>query len=268
MTKHLVKYKKSRQYEGNLMLTLLLGILIFMFSPASDSKDLNEKDKFVEAIKAIEPVVFCGTPRSHFQWGCVWIYPFGFSKKSGFAYTNITTGNPAGDYWSFSIMDLVSDKGLDGDCYEEVGKDEKIPTLENTGLVQFVKINKEKIFKLLQKHQITVSNTLKLKTFPIKWKDDELNVSYVKEGEKSSESYTPIKISIQLQSKKKGWKNIGKYDGLTDDKECCDVLGYFQSPFEERIAVLIGTKWRDEGNLMGDFMVIGADLNKGFSKVK
>jgi hypothetical protein len=74
------------------------------------------------------------------------------------------------------------------------------------------------------------------------------------------------KLSIKLQAKGLGAKTLFTQNSKESRMLDAKVLGYLQSPFENRIVVLFSTKsmgYEGPPNLM-EYKIIGATLDKGF----
>lgn len=201
-------------------------------------------------------------------------YPIGWSKNGNFAYYIEPVDEACGCYFAkLFIMDLVSDKVLwtfehEGDFIDEdrkAGKPYSLPTLWRAN---------QKLFSAkLREHGIESQTGVSLRSFPASYKGDILTADFKAQqraglGEDARIYGVVGKLLLQLNSKRHGKKTVLDFSYKQDDflPLYAGMLGYVQSPFEPRIAVILMEIFRGyEGPPnTGSVRIVGANLATGF----
>jgi hypothetical protein len=201
-------------------------------------------------------------------------YPIGWSKDGNFAYYVEPVDEACGCYFAkLFILDLKSDKVLwkfehEGDSIEEEQKAGK-----PYSLVTLWRANRKLFSDKLREHGIEPQGRNLLLSFPASYKGDILMADLkTKEKEGLGEDanlYGVVgKLTLQLNSKRSGKKTVLDYTYPEGEALPLYVgaVGYVQSPFEPRIAVILMEIYRGyEGPPnTGTVKIVGANLETGF----
>jgi len=179
--------------------------------------------------------------------------PLGFSSEKKFAYSigyNCSESDAAFER-RLEILDLADNRVVFEKDYQDDFRDDEFHSI-------------------LEKQGIK-SQVCELRRFPFKKDEDTYSVSVTstilatnKENEEQKREY-----QIYLVSDKKGKKLLTKFeaDEFYGKANVQSVVGFFQSPFENRIVILIeGFGDSFEGCTSIIHKVYGADLGSGFKK--
>lgn len=219
------------------------------------------------------------------------IFPIGWSPDGKFAYIEykIADGKPTIAY-KLIIQDLVSDKiiwnsdFLDvfdlGDPYtdEEKEKYEKLElfmkayNLELNSPEFFYQYKIEELNKVLNLYNIVQSSTISFQIFPTEIEDSTIDVrSVILEKRDKYETYDKTTIYefysyiIEVTKSNIGKKTIYSEELVKKETMGTQVIGFIQSPFENRIAVILGIyKWSHHTGHNISFKFIGCELNYGY----
>ena len=201
------------------------------------------------------------------------LYPIGWSKSGVFAYIKESLQDAAGFVeYAFVLQDMVSDSivwshvvQLDGDYYENYS--------ERTGIKVVWAQNAELFSRELRKHGISQEAKFELFSFPIRTRDDSIDVrlEHIPEEIEDPESYSgrlliPTEVRMKVHSQRLGEKQA--YYSTFGFDVAVSVEGYLKSPFEERIAVILS--YESPGHHgppdYVNYVLVGVHLEKGFSK--
>ncbi|HEX8920006.1 MAG TPA: hypothetical protein VF766_00925 [Pyrinomonadaceae bacterium] len=201
-------------------------------------------------------------------------YPIGWSKSGNFAYYVEPVDEACGCYFAkLFILDLKSDKVLwtfehEGDSIDEdqkAGKPYSFSTLWRA---------KRKLFTdKLREHGIEPQGRFSLLSFPASYKGDSLMADFKAKrkdglGEDAKIYGVVGTLNLQLASKRNGKKTVLDYSYPGEDglPLYVGMVGYVQSPFEPRIAVILMEIYRGyEGPPnTGTVKIVGANLATGF----
>lgn len=202
-------------------------------------------------------------------------YPIGWSKTGNFAYYVEPVDEACGCYFAkLFILDLRTDKVLwkfehEGDFIDEdrkAGKPYSLPTLWRA--------NQKLFSEKLREHGIEPQTGVVLRSFPASYKGDILTADFKAQqraglGEDARIYGVVGKLILQINSKRNGKKNVLDYSYPHDEglPLYVGMVGYVQSPFEPRIAVILMEIFRGyEGPPnTGSVRIVGANLATGFN---
>ncbi len=184
------------------------------------------------------------------------IYPIGFSKKDifGYIYLDYLEGYQSLSLVTISLKTDTSEmKHLVGDFDHPIGPKPSLSEIQK-------KYTKE-IADFKKKYDLHSGTEYKLQKFPIKFGDDELDVSF----KKIESDMGPIN-KVFLNSKKLGSKQIGETSPAHMPNPTV-ALGYLKSPFSDRVVVFVrhpnfGAEYAHHDLIK----VLGAHLTSGFGK--
>lgn len=219
------------------------------------------------------------------------IFPIGWSSDGKFAYIEykIANGKPVIAY-KLIIQDLVSDKIIwDSDYFdlfdlwnpytkEEKKEYEKADSfliehnLHYESPEFYFLYNIEELGSALKQFNIIQSNSITLKIFPTEFENNTLESRRVIiEKRDESETYDETffyqfySYVIEVSKSSVGKKIIHSEEIVNNETFDTQVIGFFQSPFENRIAVILGTyQWSHHTGHNISFKFIGCDLNYGY----
>jgi len=197
--------------------------------------------------------------------GTTRIEPIGFSHRGQFAFARHKSDGFCGDCTSFQVANLITDKtedigGFDG---------------EHVGLEQLKGELRGRVFAALDKHGIIRGHQIAMKKFPFELDGDKFNASIIREVRNDLKESGCVgdweTLTFKLTSGKMGQKDIVKFSRCSEDPGPVDtmheVLGFFRSPFEKRIAIVTsGRRYVLEGEFEDQILLFGAHLGVGFNK--
>ncbi len=218
------------------------------------------------------------------------IFPIGWSSDGKFAYIEYVYkhGRPVLAY-RLIVQDLITDQIiweselLDvydlGDPYTEEEKEdyEKLKifleeyNLDLNSPEFFYKYKIEELNTALKENNIIQSSSILVQEFPSEIENDDIDViRIITENTDKSETYDNIiydsySYFIEL-SKSNTKKKTIHADHLVDESVIdTQIIGFIRSPFESRIAVILGIyRWNHHAGHNIRFKIIGCDLNYGF----
>lgn len=197
-------------------------------------------------------------------------YPIGWSKDGKLAYYAEPGDEACGCYFAtLVIKDLRTDKVLWQFDYDSSELQDTLKNRTPESLAALWRYKRDLFNSKLREHNIVVSGRFALLSFPAAYEGDQLTAD-IKTKETSGEKlYGVISNAVlQLNSKRKGQKTIFEESYKADEGSPLDmkVLGYLQSPFEPRVAVVMIAVWRGyEGPPHTTHVtIVGASLDTGF----
>lgn len=184
------------------------------------------------------------------------IFPIGFSKDGCFAYITCKgVDGRGGSDVVFTIIDLVTD---------DIPKKTVYQTEYSSGLdavKEFIKAEGNAVDEALKETSIEIMNCT-WKDFPINHKGKKISVQIEKQdtGKKMYDFLTLLNYEVTAFNEDGGKKTLArKTEQICEDIYVC---GYFENPFEQRIAVIIGEeKIGFEGAHEIDYEITGCNLN-------
>jgi hypothetical protein len=201
-------------------------------------------------------------------------YPIGWSKDGNFAYYVEPVDEACGCYFArLFILDLKTDKVLwkfehEGDSFEEEKEAGKPYTFS-----ALWRANQKMFSDKLREHGIEPQGRSGLQLFPASYKGDLLTADLktknkVGLGEDARIYGVVGKLNLEINSKRNGKKTVLDYSYKGEDglPLYVGMVGYVQSPFEPRIAVILMEIYRGyEGPPnTGTIKIVGANLATGF----
>jgi len=247
---------------------ILLAVSIFVSMPVTGfpgqtsdivSQPIPKPLELAEMIKQKFPNSFGVLTQDGYNWDPQFggFYPVGWSPKGLFAYYVEPVDDVGGRYLGeFIIHDLVTDRVLWSKDYQD-----EMGTIETVW-----KQDKTLFNEKLKKYGIEYEDTPILRTFPIVSDVETLSVNTVVE---SKENYGIRRIAVEVISSLHGKKVVsdqifeqfGRIFGA-------DVIGFLESPYEPRIAILSAGLYQGEhtGPPTIRWEVIGVSLTQGFLK--
>jgi hypothetical protein len=200
-------------------------------------------------------------------------YPIGWSKDGKFAYYLEPVDEACDCYFAkLFIVDLKSDKVLWSFDYNSESIDDAKQAKKPYTLATLWQDKRELFSGKLKEYAIQPQGRFAVQPFPINYGGDQLTADLTlkeKEGANAEDArlYGVInKATLQLISKHNGKKTISEMAYTEAMPLDVKVLGYLQSPFEPRIAVILLEAYRGyEGPPhVGAVKVAGASLTGGF----
>ena len=247
---------------------ILLAVSIFVSIPVTGfpgqtsdivSQPIPKPLELEEMIKQKFPNSFGVLTQDGYNWDLQFggFYPVGWSPKGLFAYYVEPVDDVGGRYLGeFIIHDLVTDRVLWSKDYQD-----EMGTIETVW-----KQDKTLFNEKLKKYGIEYEDTPILRTFPIVSDVETLSVNTVVE---SKENYGIRRIAVEVISSLHGKKVVSdqtfeKFGRIFG----ADVIGFLESPYEPRIAILSAGLYQGEhtGPPVIYWKAIGASLTQGFLK--
>ena len=196
------------------------------------------------------------------------LIPIGFSPAGAFAWIELPPDEAIGCFlWSFVIVDLVTDKELHREHWDEGtgGSCEKI--VDTASLLAL----KGPAFQAaLAKHGVIADQALALQPLPYAHEGDLFDVRQVPGPPQFDQGAISVPLDLSARSQLHGRKSIGTvYVQATEDMPRTwgqELLGVIPSPFEPRVVVVlreIGRGWEGPPN-PEHLRLFGASLEKGF----
>ncbi len=248
--------RESKHNRFMLMRLFLLFISLLVFLPVSVTAQINIKYN----IKPVENPVSENLISDR-------LYPLGFSPNSLFAYISISTEDGKGCFvWRFVVVNLINDKTVRQIKWESEDLKSGGNFIDFNG--QY-KSHKEKILSILQTYKINTESIPVLQPFPLQTGKDNIVTGLIRGQPEEKDNITETSISLQVVSKKKGFKIIGSVKEvfmgiplISNSK----IKGFIKSPFEPRIVVIIEQEHRgfDGPPNIIRFKSFGSSINKGF----
>lgn len=198
------------------------------------------------------------------------IYPVGWSKDGKLAYYLEPGDEACGCYFAkLVIKDLKSDAVLWQFDYDSSELQDTMKRRTPESLPSLWRFKRELFASKLREHRIIPQRRFALLLFPASHMGDRLDADLKTTETRANQDYGIIKGAVlQLASQRKGRKTVFEQTYGTDEALPLDmkVLGYFKSPFEPRIAVVLIYVWRGyEGPPhVTHFQIVGASLDSGF----
>ena len=197
------------------------------------------------------------------------LVPLGFSPQGHLAVIHILPDEAVGCFlWDFQIINLVSDAVVERASWQETDC-EQLPSLEAVWAAKGTELQ-----ALMAKHGVQATRQpLALQPLPLVRKGDTLSAFLLSGPPASTEGEEPrveVPLAVRVRSARRGEKSVGTVSvQLRYDMPWSwgyEVLGYLQSPFEERIVVVVrGIQRGWEGPPHIETVhLFGADLQRGF----
>ncbi|NNG01921.1 MAG: hypothetical protein HKM93_21215 [Desulfobacteraceae bacterium] len=171
------------------------------------------------------------------------IYPLGFSKNGYFAYISRYYGPECGYCPKFIVSNLITDKKIIEKQY--------YPENAISGFV----IHKKEVSELLVKYKIEFSHKTTLQQFPYNYNGKTIDASLGPD----------YKLILKSNVKRKVVADLPEPIGYTEEVGSYNLIGFFLSPFENRIAIVVQRKisgWEAEPE--NESFIYGAHLEKRF----
>lgn len=198
------------------------------------------------------------------------IYPLGWSEDGKFAYLIEEANEAVVDFTlHFIIQDTETDKELERKTYKASEQKNYEPDDANIDLQSVWEAQKETYNALLVKHNIRAGNGTQFYGLP--WVESQQPYRFMSANKMAHSDLFDLDFvsehRLQAAEQGVGQKTIlkhtfGKYDMAIGTQ----VLGYFRSPFEDRVAVLDAFEKRGyEGppNVL-KLKIVGCNLSDGF----
>lgn len=197
-------------------------------------------------------------------------YPIGWSKDGKLAYYVEPGDEACGCYFAkLVIKDLRSDKVLWQFDYDSSELQDTLKNRTPESLAALWRYRRDLFNSKLREHNIVARGRFALLSFPAAYEGDQLSADLRTKETSGEQLYGVISNAVlQLSSKRKGRKTIFEETYKADEGSPLDmkVLGYLQSPFEPRVAVVMIAVWRGyEGPPHTTHVtIVGASLDTGF----
>lgn len=206
------------------------------------------------------------------DFGAESFYPIGWSKNGNFAYYVEPVDEACNCYFArLDILDLKTDKVLWSFDYDSEFIDEEMKSQRPWSFDTLWKANQKLFSDKLREHGIEPQRRFRLLSFPVNYKGNALTADLrTREKPNLTEEdrwYGTInKATLRLGSKRGGAKTVLDKSYPEGMPLYVGVVGYVQSPFEPRIAVILMEIYRGyEGPPhTGHVKIAGASLETGF----
>lgn len=198
-------------------------------------------------------------------------YPIGWSKDGKFAYYLEPVDEACGCYFAkLFILDLKTDKVLWS--YDYSSDDQENPEKSPQSLQALWKEKQKQFSDKLREYDIKPQGSAALLLFPIKHEGDQLtsDLKLKQKEDKPANTFGVGHAALQLSSERRGKKTVFEktytveQDGVLPLE--MKVLGYVQSPFEPRIALIlieVGRGYEGPPHV-ARIRVVGSSLTTGF----
>lgn len=201
------------------------------------------------------------------------IYLYGWSKEGLLAY-GIDTIGECDIYDRIVVKDLVTDLEVfscDGSCSEEndrilnkEGKPIEFPSFKESW-----QYNWPTVSTYFSEKGIRYDKKSELRQFPVKFRNDLIDVHVAAEINKDTLEITGMKLIVE--SKKRGRKIVHAEMFSADSNLgfpiIIKVLGYVRSPYERRLGIVLARQFLQKDGKVSTYLdIYGAGLTAGYSK--
>lgn len=196
------------------------------------------------------------------------VYPIGWSKNGFFAYISLVYSDGAGTTsGNLIIKNLTTNKFNSISDYGFVIEYDEYDTTY-THIKTMWQKNYKAIADSLMKYNIIQQKKFDDLSFPITTNVDSLNYAIQHTHEDVDGVSGNVSFIVTIYSKIQGKKTIHEYHNSHSSFLMGNVIGYFKSPYENRIAVILTSEhrgWEGPPNDIG-YQFIGCHLKEGFLK--